>query len=467
MKLNLEKLKGKGPVIISSISLSLLLVTIISLFFYPQSEDESKFIFETKEDGEVVTKIKPKFYYGILADTVDIKQSVVKSGNSLSTILSPYGLSASDIYQLEKKSKNIFNLRSIKQGATYTILTSKSDIPKITHFIYDINLTEYVIFHLGDEIKIERHEKDVISSRKTLHVSIESSLWGSIIAAGGNAALVVGIEDIFQWTVDFYGVKEGDSFTFIYDENYVDDKFIGIGDILGVSYRQKGESKYAFKYDNGVTKGYWDENGMSLKRAFLKAPLKFSRISSKFTYRRLHPIHKVYKAHTGVDYAAPSGTPVLAMADGVVSRKFYNRGGGNTLYIKHPMSNSTYKTGYLHLKGYAKNIKKGSKVSQGQVIGYVGSTGASTGPHLDFRVWKHGKPIDPLKMSNERGEPLNASEKVKYKTATGDHFKTIKEIEERAEQKLTDGKKRQIEERRKLQEKEELDNNLGSGEHEI
>ena len=471
MKINAEKLKGKGPIIVSFISLSLLLVTIISLFFYSPSEIEGEngeLIFGGGKGDEVIEEVDPKYYYGILADTINYEHKVVESGQSLSTMLSPYGLSATDIYNLTKKSKKVFNVRSIKQGATYSVLTSKEDNPKIRHFVYDINSVEYVMFSFGDSLEVKRGEKEIISSRKTLHVSIRSSLWESIIAAGGNAALVVGIEDIFQWTVDFYGVKEGDSFTFVYDENHVDGKLIGIGEILGVSYRQKGFSKYAFKYDNGKTKGYWDEKGMSLKRAFLKAPLKFSRISSKFTYRRLHPIHKVYKAHTGVDYAAPMGTPVLAMADGYVTRKFYNRGGGNTLFIQHPMLKSAYRTGYLHLKGFAKGIKKGSRVSQGQVIGYVGSTGASTGPHLDFRVWKHNKPIDPLKMGNERGEPLNKSEITKYKVATGGHFETIKAIEERAERELTDAKKLQIEERRKLQEEEEADNDLGGNEdHEI
>ncbi|MEG0500464.1 MAG: peptidoglycan DD-metalloendopeptidase family protein, partial [Rikenellaceae bacterium] len=382
MRIDANSLQGKGPLIVSVIALSLLIFTIGSLFFYPTAEEEA--VEELPIEENRMPEENIEYYYGISSDSVRAESKTIVYGQSLSTILGRYGLDGTQVHDLVVKSKGIFDVRSIKTGGTYTALLVDD---KIRHFIYEIDPIEYVKYTFyPDSISVERIKRDVESNRKTLYLTVTSSLWESIISAGGSAAMVVAIDDIFQWTVDFYDVKKGDGFSIIYDENFVEGKSIGLGNIIAISYRAKGKSKYAFRYEKDGKSGYWNEEGMSLRRAFLKAPLRYSRISSKFTYRRLHPISKIYKAHTGVDYAAPAGTPVQSIADGVVIDKFYNAGGGNTLKIKHNLQNGAYVTGYLHLRGYANGIRKGSRVSQGQVIAYVGSTGGSTGPHLDFRI---------------------------------------------------------------------------------
>ena len=208
------------------------------------------------------------------------------------------------------------------------------------------------------------------------------------------------------------GIQAGDSFAVIYDEKYVDGQSVGIGRIWGAEFNHSGKQYYAIPYAQEEGKlRYWEANGESLRKQMLKAPLKYTRISSKFSRSRLHPVHKVYRPHLGVDYAAPSGTPVHSVADGTVIFAGWGGGGGNTIKIKHP---GNLQTGYLHLKSFAKGIKKGSKVSQGQLIGYVGSTGTSTGPHLDYRIWKNGTPIDPLKVPQEPAEPIAEAHKARF-----------------------------------------------------
>lgn len=450
MKIDANSLQGKGPLIVSILALSLLFLTIGSLFFYSAEVQEE--VENIPFEENVVLDDNLEYYYGISSDSVRAESEIIGSGQSLSTILGRYGLDGTRVHDLVVRSKGVFDVRSIKTGGAYTALMVDD---KIRHFIYEINPVEYVKYTFDKDITVERIKRDVESNRKTLYLTVTSSLWESIISAGGSAAMVMAIDDIFQWTVDFYDVKKGDSFSIIYDENFVEGKSVGLGDIIAISYRAKGKSKYAFRYEKDGNVGYWGEDGMSLRRAFLKAPLRYSRISSKFTYRRLHPISKVYKAHTGVDYAAPSGTPVQTIADGVVIDKFYNAGGGNTLKVKHNIQNGTYVTGYLHLRGYANGIHKGSRVSQGQVIGYVGSTGGSTGPHLDFRIWKNGKPIDPLKLSIQDGEPLVGPDVQYFKEYIKAHLETIKLLEERGEKELTIEKRKELDIQRVMQENEE------------
>ena len=273
------------------------------------------------------------------------------------------------------------------------------------YLVYERNVAEYVVFGFHDDsVSVRTGEKQFTVRRTKKSATINSSLWGAIMEQELPYALAAEMEDIYQWTVDFFGIQKGDNFTVIYDERFIDDSVsVGIGRIWGAKFCQGGKEYYAIPFRQGGKIRYWEYDGASLRKQMLKAPLKYSRISSKFTYARKHPIYKVYRPHTGVDYAAPKGTPVHAVADGVVTFKGWGGGGGNTLKIKHA---GNLMTGYLHLSGYAKGISKGSRVSQGQLIGYVGSTGASTGPHLDYRIWKNGTPIDPLKVPQEPAEPI-------------------------------------------------------------
>lgn len=347
--------------------------------------------------------------YGINADNYRTETGEVGSGETMGGILNRYGISALVVDRLDKASAEVFPLRNIRAGHKYTAFIHEDSLyaPHLDWLVYETSVTDYVVFgfHDNDSVSIRKDCKEYTLRRTKKSAVINSSLWGAIMEQDLPYALAADLEDIYQWTVDFFGIQKGDSFTVIYDERFIDDTVsVGIGRIWGAKFTQSGKEFYAIPFRQGGKIQYWEADGGSLRKQMLKAPLKYSRISSRFTYARKHPIYKVYRPHTGVDYAAPKGTPVHAVADGVVIFKGWGGGGGNTLKIKHA---GNLQTGYLHLSRFAKGISKGSRVSQGQLIGYVGSTGASTGPHLDYRIWKNGTPIDPLKIPSEPAEPIS------------------------------------------------------------
>ncbi len=362
----------------------------------------------TAEENENIVEEQPvRLLYGIEVDNYTTQTGEVQSGETMGKILNNYGISPVQIDRLDRAAKDIFPLRNIRAGKQYTAFTDTDSLggSHLAYLVYESSLTDYVVFGFhGDSVSVRKDCKEFTLRRTKQSATINSSLWGAIMEQDMPYALAAEMEDIYQWTIDFFGIQKGDSFTVIYDQRFIDDTVsAGIGRIWGAKFTQSGKEYYAIPFRQGGKLQYWEADGASLRKQMLKAPLKYSRISSKFTYRRLHPVHKVYRAHTGVDYAAPSGTPVHAVADGVVIFKGWGGGGGNTLKIKHA---GGYQTGYLHLRGYAKGIAQGTRVSQGQLIGYVGSTGTSTGPHLDYRVWKNGTPIDPLKIPSEPAEPI-------------------------------------------------------------
>lgn len=346
--------------------------------------------------------------YGIDADDYRTETGEVGSGQTLGGILSGYGVTALQVDRLDRAAREVFPLRNIRAGHKYTAFIHEDSLyaPHLDYLVYERNTTQYVTFGFHDDsVSVRTGEKQFTTRRTKKSAVINSSLWGAIMEQDLPYALASEMEDIYQWTVDFFGIQKGDSFTVIYDQRFIDDTIpAGIGRVWGAKFSQGGKEYYAIPFRQGGKIQYWEADGGSLRKQMLKAPLKYSRISSKFTYARKHPIYKVYRPHTGVDYAAPKGTPVHAVADGVVTFKGWGGGGGNTLKIKHP---GNLMTGYLHLSGFAKGISKGTHVSQGQLIGYVGSTGASTGPHLDYRIWKNGTPIDPLKVPQEPAEPIS------------------------------------------------------------
>ncbi len=354
--------------------------------------------------------------YGIDADLYDIDRGEVLERQTMGQILDEYGVSARVVDLLDKSSKETFSLRNIRPGHRYTAFLKSDTLGNRTlkYLAYEENLTDYVTFgfHGGDSVSIHKDTKEVTFKRVKKSAVIESSLWGAIMEQDLPYALAAEMEDIYQWTVDFFGIQKGDNFTVIYDEKFIEDTIpAGIGRVWGAKFQQGDKEYYAIPFRQNDKIQYWEKDGGSLRKQMLKAPLKYTRISSRFTYRRRHPVYKVYRPHTGVDYAAPMGTPVHSVADGVVIAKGWAGGGGNTVKIKHP---GKLMTGYLHLSRYAKGIAKGTRVSQGQLIGYVGSTGASTGPHLDFRIWKNGKPVDPLKMTSDPAEPISKANRQAF-----------------------------------------------------
>lgn len=345
--------------------------------------------------------------YGINADNYRTEEGEVAFGETMGKILNGYGVSAMTIDRLDKAAQEVFPLRNIRAGHKYTAFIHEDSVytPHLDYLVYERNVSEYVVFGFHDDsVSVHPGEKQFTVRRTKKSATINSSLWGSIMEENLPYSLAAELENIYQWTVDFFGIQKGDNFTVIYDERFIDDSVsVGIGRVWGAKFNHAGKEYYAIPFRQDGKIQYWESDGASLRKQMLKAPLKYTRISSKFTYARKHPIYKVYRPHTGVDYAAPKGTPVHAVADGVVTFKGWGGGGGNTLKIKHP---GNLMTGYLHLSGFAKGIRQGSHVSQGQLIGYVGSTGASTGPHLDYRVWRNGTPINPLTIPQEPSEPI-------------------------------------------------------------
>jgi murein DD-endopeptidase MepM/ murein hydrolase activator NlpD len=371
---------------------------------------------KTETGAEVTPQVAVPKKYGIVEGNFIIEKGVIKNGDFFGQLMEGAGVSNSTVQRVVKAGEGVFDIRKLKLGNEYEFFYEKDSLSgkgEAAYFVYERDALSHVVFALKDTISVSVFKKEVVAQKKYVEVSVSGALWNDVINAGASPVLALRLSDIYAWTIDFFGLQRGDSFRVVYDELSHNGEFIDINEVYYCEFTHGGKTYTSVMFQDGE-KGhvYWNENGESLRKAFLKAPLQFKRISSKFTYRRLHPVHKVHRAHTGVDYAAPSGTPVMSIGDGVVISKGWGGGGGNTVKIRH---NSVYTSAYLHLSRYAKGLKKGDRVKQGQVIGYVGSTGTSTGPHLDFRVWKNGTPIDPLKMESPSVEPVSSENMEAFK----------------------------------------------------
>ncbi len=348
---------------------------------------------ETIDTLDVVVIPEPELLYGFPVDSFYIEQYKVKRNQYLADVLTKNGLDYSDVYKIANKAKPMFDVRKFKKGNLYTLFFSKDSLKKLRNFVYEIDNTDYIVADLQDSINVYRDKKDVVTVRKSARGVITASLWNTIKDENVSPILASELSEIFAWTVDFFGIERGDYFKAIYDEEFVDSVSINIPKVYAALFHHRGEDYYAFCFEQDSVWNFFDEQGNSLRKAFLKAPLKFSRVSSRFSNSRFHPVLKIRRPHHGVDYAAAEGTHVYALGDGrIIAKGYQKRGGGNYLKIKH---NSVYTTVYMHLRGFAKGMNKGVRVMQGQLIGYVGHTGLATGPHLDFRVYKQGHPVDP------------------------------------------------------------------------
>lgn len=356
-----------------------------------------------------------RYEYGLAIDSFRVDTGYVSNGETLGGILNRLGATRQQINQVGTLAREEFDVRQIRAGKQFLALyaTDSAQNEVLQYWVYLPDARTAKVLHLTDSLHVEHIQKPIRIVPRKAEVVIESSLWNAMAGNDLPVELALELSEIYAWTIDFFGLQQGDSIRVFYDEQYVDSVRWGIGRIYAANFYHDKRWQEAYWFDiadyqatDTRCRGYFDAEGNSLRKAFLKAPLNYKRISSKFTYARKHPVYKVVRPHTGVDYAAPAGTPVVAIGDGVVIEKGYKGGGGNSVKIRH---NSTYTTAYLHLSKYGKDIAVGKRVNQGQVIGYVGSTGASTGPHLDFRVWKGGTPIDPLKMVSPPVEPIPAT----------------------------------------------------------
>lgn len=364
----------------------------------------------TRQKDEEIKE--PEFLYGICIDSLDVKLDTVRKNQYLSEIMKKQNVDYNTIVHIEKKHKDVFDIRKIKPGHKHTFLLSRDSLATPLFWIYEIDKINFVVFSLTDSLSAWRDEKTVDIKTESIEGVINTSLWNAIKDSNGDPNLTMTLSDIYSWTVDFFGIQPGDTFKVVYENRYIHDECIGMGKVLACYLNNAGSRHYAYYFEQNGTGQYFDENGANLRKAFLKAPLNYRRISSTFSNARRHPVTKIVRPHHGVDYAAPTGTPVVTVGDGTVIEKGWDKkGGGNYLKIKH---NSTYTTTYMHLNGFAKGIQKGSKVKQGDLIGYVGSTGMSTGPHLDFRINKNGTYINPLTFNPPSAEPVSEDNKAAF-----------------------------------------------------
>ena len=334
-------------------------------------------------------------------DSLRCVEGKVKSGQFFSTLMTGLGLNAQEAYDLTMACDTVFDVKNLRVGNEYK---AYYDGQILKYVLYRQDRTSDILFECQTPYKVSKVTRPVTVRKRYADVTINSSLWNDMRAAGASPLIILSLSDIYAWTVDFFGLQKGDRFRVLYEEKVCDGEVIAIDTVRYAIFTHNGKDLPMVMYDQKDGGNiWWNEKGESMRKAFLKAPLKFSRISSGFSYARRHPVTRRVQPHTGIDYAAPKGTPVMSIGDGVVTSKKYEGAGGNTVRIRH---NSVYSTAYLHLSGYAKGLKVGQRVRQGEVIGYVGSTGRSTGPHLDFRVWKNGSPINPLKMESPPAEPL-------------------------------------------------------------
>lgn len=344
---------------------------------------------------------------GFCTDSFYCAHGAVKNGEVFATMLRRLGMDQGGAMELAAAGDSVFDMRKLRSGnAIHAYYTCGPDtLGELKYLIYDNNRVDMTIFRCTEPYGVWTASRQVDTLRRFADVTIHSSLWNDMKAADAPVQLILDLSDIYAWTVDFFGLQDGDRFRVIYDERVCEGEIIDIS-AIHYSLFSRGEKDIpAIRLDTGDGGNlYWAPDGESLRKAFLKAPLQFKRISSGFSYHRKHPVHGTVRPHTAVDYAAPTGTPVMSIGDGTVISKGWAGGGGNTVKIRH---NSVYTTSYMHLSKYASGLKVGQRVSQGQVIGYVGMTGTATGPHLDFRVWKNGTPINPLTMESPAADPIS------------------------------------------------------------
>ncbi len=342
---------------------------------------------------------------GFCTDSLDVVDGKVKSGQFFSTLLSGLGMSQNEAYDLTMACDSIFDVKTLRVGNDYHAYYSSDK--NLEYLVYERDRASSVVFECRPPYEVWVYEKPITVESRYADVIINSSLWNDMRDAGVSPLLILDLSDIYAWTIDFFGLQKGDRFRVLYDEKICDGQVLEVDTVRYAVFSHAGEDLPMIMFnqkDGGNI--WWNDKGESMRKAFLKAPLQYSRVSSGFSYARKHPITRKVQPHTGIDYAAPAGTPVMTIGDGTVTSVKYEGAGGKTVRIKH---NSVYSTAYLHLSKYAKDLKAGQRVRQGEVIGYVGSTGRSTGPHLDFRVWKNGSPINPLKMESPPAEPINQS----------------------------------------------------------
>ncbi|CAI8273590.1 MAG: Murein DD-endopeptidase MepM [Flavobacteriaceae bacterium] len=372
------------------------------------------FITSCGDEPKVIELVPENIEFGFNLDNFKVKKDTIRFGDSFGEIMEENKIGYPKIYQITNKIKDSFDVRWLTAGKPYTVLSSKDSLEKPQVFIYQPNKVNYVVIHIGDSVYAYNKKKPITIVKKYASGVITSSLSESMDNQGLPYQLITDMSDIYAWTIDFFRLQKGDKFKIIYNERFIEDSiFAGIKSIDAAYFEHNNESFYAFNYKADSLKEtveYYDEKTQSLQRTFLKGPLKFSNVSSRFNLKRKIAFYgNRVKAHKGTDFAAPVGTEILATADGRIIESRRKGGNGNYVKIRH---NSTYSTQYLHMK--KRLVKVGQYVKQGDVIGQVGMTGNTSGPHVCYRFWKNGRQVDPFKQKLPAGKSVPKSQKTKY-----------------------------------------------------
>jgi len=393
----------RNPIILVGVGVATILIACVTIgTSYITAEETIKIPYPiTLETVNEIVPLPAKDRYGYERGVFEYQDYEVKRNESLYIIMRRYDISPQDIYKMQQKAEGVANLNRMVPGQQYRIYF-KNDKP--VSFIWHPELTQYVTVDWRDGLRIENGEIPVRFVTKEASGIIQSSLYESIVGQGHSHFLGSELAAVFAWQVDFFSLRNGDHFKVIYEERYAGNEFVGIGDVKAAEFQHRGQTHRAFFFNTDERRGYFDENGNSLEKDLLKAPFRYSqRISSSFSRSRFHPILRRNRPHYGTDYAAPTGTPILAVGDGIVTEAQRRGGNGNIIQIRH---NGSYRTAYLHLNGFAPGIRKGVKVEQGQVIGYVGQTGLATGPHLCYRMYVNDQPINSVKADLPASDSL-------------------------------------------------------------
>jgi len=393
-------------------------VVLFNMFYLPQiasNEHEETIPVDTTTIEEPVKE--PTTLYGMVVDNQIVIEDRIKRNQRLTDILGPHNISYKQIHELSQISKEIFDVRKLAADKKYTLICDQDSLKTARALVYEPNAIDYVVFNLQDSLSVNIYQREVVTVEKSVTGEIRSNLSETIEELGISHELTNKFVDIFGWQVDFQRLQKGDKFKLIFEENQVDGNYVGINKITAIYFEHFGQAYYAIPFDQGDGVSFFDVDGMSLRKALLRYPIEFTRISSRYSQNRFHPVRKVWRAHLGTDFAAPTGTPIRAVGDGTVEEAQYKSNNGNYVKIRH---NATYTTQYLHMSRIASGVRAGTRVRQGQTIGYVGSTGLATGPHLCYRFWKNGVQVDALKVDLPPSEPIRKENMEAFEVAKKD-----------------------------------------------
>jgi murein DD-endopeptidase MepM/ murein hydrolase activator NlpD len=369
---------------------------------------------KTNEEEIIVQKAKPKLVeFGFNIHDFNLVNDTIKSGDTFGSLLEKQNLDGRQVYDIVAKVKDTFDVRSIRIGKPFTILRSKDRTNKIQVLIYQPDRLNFYVIDFRDSIVVYKKAKPLTFKTRTIAGALNGSLSEALQNLKVDPALAPRIAKIYAWSIDFFKLKKGDKFALKFTERYINDTiYDGVDSLKAAFFEYKGKKIYAFPFapDANIKKQqYFDEEGKTLKNFFLKAPLKFVNITSRFAKNRFHPVQLIWKAHKGTDYAAPTGTPIMTTAAGVIEQAGFTTGNGNFVKVKH---DKTYSTQYLHMSKIL--VRRGQRVTQGQVIGKVGSTGLATGPHVCYRFWRNGVQVDALRLNLPTSTPMDSKYRQKY-----------------------------------------------------